>query len=54
MSSAYLFPGQGAQHVGMGLELYQNTPEARAVFDQADEQLGIALSTLCFEGQKKP
>ncbi|MAT98535.1 MAG: [acyl-carrier-protein] S-malonyltransferase [Anaerolineaceae bacterium] len=34
----------------MGLELYQNTPEARAVFDQADEQLGFALSTLCFEG----
>lgn len=50
MSSAYLFPGQGSQHVGMGLELYQNTPEARAVFDQADEQLGFALSTLCFEG----
>lgn len=36
--------------MGMGLELYQNTPEARAVFDQADEQLGFALSTLCFEG----
>ncbi|MCA9898891.1 MAG: ACP S-malonyltransferase [Ardenticatenaceae bacterium] len=53
MSSAYLFPGQGAQHVGMGLELYQNTPEARAVFDQADEQLGIALSTLCFEGPEE-
>ena len=50
MSSAYLFPGQGAQHVGMGLELYQNTPEARAVFDQADDQLGFALSALCFEG----
>ena len=50
MSSAYLFPGQGSQHVGMGLELYQNTPEARAVFDQADEQLGFALSQLCFTG----
>jgi [acyl-carrier-protein] S-malonyltransferase len=36
----------------MGLELYQNTPEARAVFDQADEQLGFALSTLCFEGSE--
>ncbi len=53
MSSAYLFPGQGSQHVGMGLELYQNTPEARAVFDQADEQLGFSLSTLCFEGPKE-
>jgi [acyl-carrier-protein] S-malonyltransferase len=37
----------------MGLELYQNTPEARAVFDQADEQLGFALSTLCFEGPEE-
>ena len=36
--------------MGMGLELYQNTPEARAVFDQADDQLGFALSALCFEG----
>ncbi|WP_420629388.1 ACP S-malonyltransferase [Candidatus Leptofilum sp.] len=53
MSSAYLFPGQGSQHVGMGLELYQNTPEARAVFDQADEQLGFALSKLCFEGPEE-
>lgn len=53
MSSAYLFPGQGSQHVGMGLELYQNTPEARAVFDQADEQLGFALSALCFTGPEE-
>lgn len=53
MSSAYLFPGQGSQHVGMGLELYQNTPEARAVFDQADEQLGFALTTLCFSGPEE-
>jgi [acyl-carrier-protein] S-malonyltransferase len=37
----------------MGLELYQNTPEARAVFDQADEQLGFALSALCFEGPEE-
>jgi [acyl-carrier-protein] S-malonyltransferase len=50
MSTAFLFPGQGAQHVGMGLELYQQAPEARAVFDLADELLGFSLSTLCFEG----
>jgi len=37
----------------MGLELYQNTPEARAVFDQADEQLGFPLSALCFEGPEE-
>ena len=54
MSGAYLFPGQGSQHVGMGLELYQNTPEARAVFDQADELLGFSLSQLCFEGPEEP
>ncbi|VAW37196.1 Malonyl CoA-acyl carrier protein transacylase [hydrothermal vent metagenome] len=53
MSSAYLFPGQGSQHVGMGLELYQNTPEARAVFDQADKLLGFSLSALCFEGPEE-
>lgn len=50
MSTAFLFPGQGSQHVGMGLELYQQVPEARAVFDQADDLLGFSLSALCFEG----
>ncbi|HEX6385299.1 MAG TPA: ACP S-malonyltransferase [Anaerolineae bacterium] len=50
MSTAFLFPGQGSQHVGMGLELYTQLPAARAVFDRADAQLGFALSTLCFEG----
>jgi [acyl-carrier-protein] S-malonyltransferase len=50
MSSAFLFPGQGSQHVGMGLELYNQSPEARAVFDQADELLGFPLSQLCFIG----
>jgi [acyl-carrier-protein] S-malonyltransferase len=46
----YLFPGQGAQYVGMGFDLYQKRKEARAVFDQADELLGFYLSKLCFEG----
>ncbi len=50
MSIAYLFPGQGSQHVGMGQDLYDQSSAARAVFDQADEQLGFALSKLCFEG----
>jgi len=53
MSTAFLFPGQGSQHVGMGLELYQQSPAARAVFDQADAQLGFALSALCFEGPEE-
>ena len=50
MSVAFLFPGQGSQHVGMGQDLYESSPEAHAVFDQADEQLGFLLSKLCFEG----
>lgn len=47
---AYLFPGQGSQYVGMGRDLHGSFPEARDVFAQADEILGIALSRLCFEG----
>lgn len=48
--SAWLFPGQGAQHVGMGKDLYAQIPAAREVFDAADEALGFSLSALCFEG----
>ncbi len=50
MNTAYLFPGQGSQHVGMGQALYAQWPQARAVFDQADALLGFSLSTLCFHG----
>ncbi len=50
MSLAYLFPGQGAQVVGMGRDLYDHFPAAKAVFDEADEALGFSLSKLCFEG----
>ena len=53
MSTAFLFPGQGSQHVGMGLDLVQVEPASRAVFDRADELLGFSLSTLCFEGPEK-
>jgi [acyl-carrier-protein] S-malonyltransferase len=48
--SAILFPGQGAQTVGMGKDFASAHPGARRVFDEADEILGYALSRLCFEG----
>ena len=48
--TALLFPGQGSQASGMGRELAETYPVARAVFDQADEALGFSLSRLCFEG----
>lgn len=49
---AWLFPGQGSQSVGMGQSLYENSAVARALFDEADEVLGFALSRLMFEGEK--
>lgn len=47
---AYVFPGQGSQVVGMGTDLYENSPAAREVFDIADESLGFPLSDLVFNG----
>lgn len=49
-STAFLFPGQGSQRAGMGKELFEQEPAARAVFEEADEALGFSLSTMCFEG----
>jgi [acyl-carrier-protein] S-malonyltransferase len=47
---ALLFPGQGSQTVGMGKELAEKYPEARQIFEEADDALGYKLSLLCFEG----
>lgn len=46
----FLFPGQGAQHVGMGRQLVEQYPAARQLFDKAGEILGYDLARLCFEG----
>lgn len=49
-SIAFVFPGQGSQHVGMGRALVEHSPAAREVFAQADDTLGFSLSDLCFNG----
>jgi [acyl-carrier-protein] S-malonyltransferase len=50
---ALLFPGQGAQEVGMGRDVFEASPAARAVFEIADRVLDLPLSRLCFEGPEE-
>lgn len=50
MDAAYLFPGQGAQYVGMGEDLYRRSPAARKIFDLGNELLNFDLSALIFKG----
>lgn len=50
MKKAYVFPGQGAQYCGMGKELYENSVEARDMFEQANEILGFRITDVMFEG----
>jgi [acyl-carrier-protein] S-malonyltransferase len=50
--TAYIFPGQGSQAVGMGKDLFDNFAAAREVFEAADDALGFSLSKMCFEGDE--
>ena len=53
MATAFVFPGQGSQAVGMGRAWHDASHAARRVFEEADEALGFALSRLCFEGPEE-
>lgn len=50
---AFVFPGQASQYPGMGKELAEMYPPARAVFDEADKALGFSISRMCFEGSEE-
>jgi [acyl-carrier-protein] S-malonyltransferase len=50
---AFVFPGQASQYPGMGKELAEKYPAARAVFDEADQALGFSISKMCFDGSEE-
>ena len=50
--NAFIFPGQGAQVVGMGKDFYDNFDTARQLFQQADDALGYSISNICFNGSE--
>ena len=52
MKTAFLFPGQGAQHAGMGKDVYEKLPAARELFDRAEAACGLPIKQLCFEGHE--
>ncbi len=53
MKNAFLFPGQGAQNIGMGAEIAKASPSAAEIFEKANDIVGYDLSTICFEGPKE-
>jgi [acyl-carrier-protein] S-malonyltransferase len=50
MKTAFVFPGQGSQNVGMGKDIYEHYPVAKEVFQQASDALGYDVADLCFNG----
>lgn len=50
---AFMFPGQGAQYIGMAKEFYEQMPECKAVFDEASKASGLDIAALCFEENEK-
>ena len=52
IKTAFIFPGQGAQAVGMGKDFYDNFDAARALFDEADDALGYSINKMCFDGSE--
>jgi [acyl-carrier-protein] S-malonyltransferase len=53
MKTAFIFPGQGSQYVGMGKDFFDGDAASRTIFERADEILGFALSKICFEGPEE-
>jgi [acyl-carrier-protein] S-malonyltransferase len=53
MKTAYVFPGQGSQYLGMGKDLVERFTEAKELFKRADDILGFSLSKICFEGPEE-